>query len=414
MTVCGSGGLGTDYHIQAGYFSTAAVDMLRGSMPKVPILDLPIEQLEVFDRLTQQFYAALIQEAKRIHSVTDPEAIIIATKSGRAAAEKRLAKHEAGLARAQRELLRATGRVESVTNRLAEARARWKERSTAARDLESDVGAAKLEVEEKRCDVDDALTALKDAELAQTADPTLTQPVTDAKSTLLEAEKASTAATGKLKEARRRKGVANTREAEARRRLREVDIKRAAAERALDRAQNKLDLEQLEVLRNQAARDAAIKMMEAVNAKFEFDPFSPLAEGAGSQVLDDPQIIKLARVVWFGSLSSSDLASIGMTGTTNPYQFRKLVFWATAANIDLNEFAGEIDGIMDNVVGIASTMRTQHNRLKSQSKSRRKALDDIIDVLPLEGLQRDILRGLIEISAPSAEDDGAIANGEGS
>ena len=66
MTVKGHGGLGTDYHMQAGYFSAASVDVLRGQMPNMPEVDLPIEQDAAFDRLVQQYYAALLDESDKL------------------------------------------------------------------------------------------------------------------------------------------------------------------------------------------------------------------------------------------------------------------------------------------------------------------------------------------------------------
>lgn len=66
----------------------------------------------------------------------------------------------------------------------------------------------------------------------------------------------------------------------------------------------------------------------------------------------EEQALYLARLVWLGSLSASDVASVGMTQHTNPYQFRKLVFWTTVQNIDINEFATEIDGIIEQVTSL--------------------------------------------------------------
>jgi len=227
MTVTGSGGLGISYRLQAGYFSAAAVDVLRGSMPNVPILDLPIEQFEVFDRLTQHFYAALIQEAKRVHNVSDPEALINASEGSSSSADRRLGR---------------------------------------------------------------------------------TQPY---------------------------------------------------------------------------------------------------------EVFEDEKILRLARVVWMGSLSSSDLASIGMTGNLSPYQFRKLVFWATGMNVDLNQFAGEIDGVIDNAVAIASAAKTQRDQKKKQAKARHAGIQSVIDYLPIDPAQKDLFRGLLESVAPAPlENEGPAGPGD--
>ena len=55
--------------MQAGYFSTAAVDVLRGQMPNIPELDLPPEKLQTYDRLQQTFNAELIAEVDRMANV---------------------------------------------------------------------------------------------------------------------------------------------------------------------------------------------------------------------------------------------------------------------------------------------------------------------------------------------------------
>lgn len=66
MTVRGHGGFGVDYHLQAGYFSAASVDVLRGQMPNLPEVDLPVEQDAAFDRLVSQYYEALTTAGDRL------------------------------------------------------------------------------------------------------------------------------------------------------------------------------------------------------------------------------------------------------------------------------------------------------------------------------------------------------------
>ena len=136
MSICGWGAFGTDYHLQAGYFSAASVDVLRGSMPEIPILDLPVEQLEVFDRLTQQFYAALIQEAKRAAPVKDLEAMIVATESRKGVAEHRLGKLETELAHYER--LRSGAETDRDAKKTV-----LDQKKTTSDDAETKLGAAK-------------------------------------------------------------------------------------------------------------------------------------------------------------------------------------------------------------------------------------------------------------------------------
>jgi hypothetical protein len=71
LSINGCGSL-TKYNLQAGYYSAAAVDILRGRMPDVPELDLPIERAKTFDSLLRHIDKALLQEAKQIAPITDP------------------------------------------------------------------------------------------------------------------------------------------------------------------------------------------------------------------------------------------------------------------------------------------------------------------------------------------------------
>lgn len=229
MTISGWGALGTDYHLQAGYFSSEAVDVLRGSMPEVPILDMPIEQLELYDRTAQQFYASVLQEAKRINPIKDPSSL-----------------------------------------------------------------PAKTE---------------------------------------------------------------------------------------------------------QAQADT---------------PLGALPEGIDVEPFKDDKALEMSRQIWLSSLSKTDLASMGRTQNTNPYQFRKLVFWVSANNIDLNHFAAEIDGVIDNVTAIASTFKGQADQRKAQQESKRKCCEGILNSIPLENeTQRGLLEALFELVLPGSsgahqsETDGA-------
>ncbi|MHC4065108.1 MAG: hypothetical protein ACYSUI_11515, partial [Planctomycetota bacterium] len=112
-----------------------------------------------------------------------------------------------------------------------------------------------------------------------------------------------------------------------------------------------------------------------------------------------------------------DVISVGMTQSTDPYQFRKLVFWATGANIDLNEYATEIDGVLDSVVSIASSYRQQAKARKVAKQSRRTSLETVLDKLETAGQlqpgQAGMITGLIDLDNPqTAEDAGTTAGGE--
>lgn len=72
LTVRGHGGLGSDYHLQAGYFSAASVDVLRGRMPDMPEVDLPLEQNAAFDQLVDRYYTTLLEAAERPATQREP------------------------------------------------------------------------------------------------------------------------------------------------------------------------------------------------------------------------------------------------------------------------------------------------------------------------------------------------------
>jgi hypothetical protein len=111
--------------------------------------------------------------------------------------------------------------------------------------------------------------------------------------------------------------------------------------------------------------------------------------------LDDAMVRKLARLIWLGSLSGADLASIGSSQETDPFVFRKLVFWSTAANIDLSQYAADIDGVLDNVISIAQAERTRAQQRKAERKQRRLAFEDMLKRLPAE--QAASLSGALQL-----------------
>jgi hypothetical protein len=447
MTVTGSGGGFVNYHVQAGYFSAAAVDILRGSMPDVPELDLPVERLEVFDWLNAHFFASLIQEAKRLRHVFDQEALRVSLQGAVAYADERVANAEADISKYGAELTTAQARQTAKEQAQAEARtlveaqraallqARLElSHATASLDglkgelsaLETAVAAvhsevASLEATLARLDSEAAvLKASAEAEGATEADKQAAadkhaeaeaarenlagrQTRADEAATELAGKREARTAAERLVTDKTRavtESATNLQGAEAKERsaAREAE----AAGRAVRGLQDKVTRLTVDKVRQQAARDVAHETLSRLEESGDAPaPFGPLAEGQEAPPLDDAKVIELARLIWYGSLSSSDLASIGMTGNTSPYQFRKLVFWATAANIDLNEMAGEIDGILDNVGAVASAFRTQAKARKVKEDARRKAMGSILDGLEL-GPQGALIRGLLDMENPPA------------
>lgn len=60
-----------------------------------------------------------------------------------------------------------------------------------------------------------------------------------------------------------------------------------------------------------------------------------------------------ARALWFSSLSDTDLISLGQIGSTNPFVFRKLVFYATASSIDLREYESTLTSAINKTATLA-------------------------------------------------------------
>ena len=124
---------------------------------------------------------------------------------------------------------------------------------------------------------------------------------------------------------------------------------------------------------------------------------------------NDGLLKKLTRLIWLGSLSQSDLASMGMTQNTDAYEFRKLVFWSTATDLDLSAYAAEIDSVLDNVTTIAATAKTQAARRKKEQAVRSKTIEQIIGGLPMDAAQATIIDGLFKLGGAT----GASGTGKG-
>ncbi len=464
MTVSGSGGLGTDYHLQAGYFSAAAVDVLRGSMPDIPILDLPIEQMEVYDRLTQQFFAALIQEQKRIHNVTDREAMLVATLSRKNTAKDRVVRlkgekklldeeisaltgesvinkddlatlkvglktaqdsvaaqekeeatqkktlddSQAAVRKAQGVYTEALRKVEGLQWRHADAEREAGHKETVASDAEKSATTEeeKTEAEKLRGAADKALKAasqLKSELRAAKEERDSKVPGEDLVDSLNEAQ------------ADYRNGVSYRIKAEtkvagldgeiAAHHARLAAIRSELPKKKARQATIEADLE-----RHEAASAAADPLLEKLTEAYKDRPLGGRTVPENTDPLTQEKILRLARIIWFGSLSSSDLASIGMTGNANPYQFRKLVYWTTTNNIDLNQFASEIDAILDNVTDIARSYKKQAEQRKAQREGRRNALDELLPALVGSVADEDAIRGVMALLDPDTDKD-ASGNG---
>lgn len=347
MTITGSGGFGTDYHLQAGYFSAAAVDMLRGAMPDIPGLDMDIEHEEAFRRLTSKFRANLLQECKAIARITDAEGRYLLTLDLRRTAQKAVQETK-----------------------------RKKRDAEEAKQRNDDELAASTQLKEETADaVTGARNQLAELERATERDE---NQIANAKKVLAAEEKKQTDAGNRMQAAEDARG-------QIKGRLENINSELKGHEGHLERAETLMG-ELWEIFATDIKTRKPESRLSAVKAK--------------SVKAMDSQAKTLARLIWYASLSDSDLISIGMTQNTNPFQFRKLVFWATASNIDLNEYATEIDAILDNVTGIASSYRELRKQRKKARKSRRSSFETLINNIgPLKN-NSEFLKALFDVVQP--------------
>jgi len=353
MTITGTSVI-AKYNMQAGYFSAAAVDVIRGQMPKIPTLDLPVDRLEVFDRLSDHLYASLIQTANLKWPINDADAASYIGGSPSKRSADRIAEIEGMIARL--------------------------EKDKAVADADVAVKQAFAVLAKKKCD-----KAAGDLEKKAND---ISKPKNKGKGKLAKAK-------GKIEEAQRN--------------LRETADAQKAAETELRRTQRTADAVA-------ANLEALVKQRDRLNAiRITRPGRSPASQPAGdgplpiSYLVSESQIKDLARLIWYGSLSRSDLASIGMTGEASQYAFRKLVFWATARNLDLSQFATEIDGVIENVVSIAQAAKQQAKARKAAHKARRDARFAVLRGIefndPKQGLLMNNLIDLITGERAATEGD---------
>lgn len=469
MTIEGSSGLLANYRMQAGYFSAAAVDVLRGTMPKVPELDLPVEQLEVFERVNTHFSAALIQEAKRIQPVDDPEALRIAATSTRNVSNEQLGRVSIDLKEAQAKLADVNASFESAT-KAADAASADRDKAvahfnTAVIDankaaLDLVLGRRKRDDAQRQKDSalrgvatarqvasDAATDAKKAGEAKRTADAAYTDAKTKAdaapddtalRAALAQATESKDHATTKLDHATQAATDATTRLKAAESDLQtatdlvsnsesplpalsEADTKARAAleasrgpaivarQRATDsaaklvsartdqvRASRDVDSLAVREQRLTASRDVAEQTLAQLGSVVE----APGRVPSGTEEFTEERAVAMLRQMWLTTLSASDRASAGMIKNLDPYQFRKLVFWASVTPMDLNQFSSEVDGVISNSIDMADAVRKQAAQRKQEKldqearvrKAARRAaasgdsgvVDDLLEEAPAE------------------------------
>lgn len=141
--------------------------------------------------------------------------------------------------------------------------------------------------------------------------------------------------------------------------------------------------------------DALLRFAESLPA--------PTSQDGSSAEFDDA-VLARARLVWFGQLSPGDVAAMGMNYTTNPFQFRKLVFWAASKNVDLRSFGSEIDAMLSNATALVRAQKAESDR----RESRRQGLQDLLKTLAQQNTAlapyAEALSALLGADAPTRQE----------
>ncbi|UCF33061.1 MAG: hypothetical protein JSV78_12085 [Phycisphaerales bacterium] len=88
-------------------------------------------------------------------------------------------------------------------------------------------------------------------------------------------------------------------------------------------------------------------------------------------------LIRIARARYLASLDDLSINSIGKTESLNPYVFQKLVFWAEAEPVNLQQFQGQFENIIKNSMAVVKGMRAraeQRRKEKEQEEQQKNSL----------------------------------------
>ena len=120
-------------------------------------------------------------------------------------------------------------------------------------------------------------------------------------------------------------------------------------------------------------------------------------------------MLGIARQAWFAYLSDGDIISMGETRKTDPYQFRKLVFYTSASNIDLSQYSDEIDSAISKVEGLARGFKNIRDAQREAERARRDAAIKnaaaVISTLP--GPQQAAVQILCDTLLPATTESAA-------
>lgn len=126
-------------------------------------------------------------------------------------------------------------------------------------------------------------------------------------------------------------------------------------------------------------------------------------------ISSDDSLVQVARQVWLTRLSTGDVASMGQVQSTDPLEFRKLVFYATAKNIDLEQTIGpQIDSIISHVTTLA-----RHEKQKAKArKNRKQAITNMVRNLPIaDPNARGLIESVISVIDGTADSSASTPSG---
>jgi hypothetical protein len=343
--------LGTDYRMQSGHFSAAAVDVIRGAMPEIPTLDLPLEHARVLDEAVSLYHQRLLRQGYAMVPYQPDRALWM------------------GVAQ----------QIDETRRAILNASKTLDEGKDLQRRLKIAQGLAKR---------------------ANALEPT-TQPVGETPQPPKESPDTNEAQQQALQEAidkawrdlvneAKAAGIEPTAE-NLRPRARQV-LQEALDAQAPERAQAERDLTRLLSLIKQQKADLAkitgtappgkIEDVASALALTEAEARPPTGPAATQPALPfgtelgtiDNQLKELARLIWFASLSTQDLIAMGQLRTTDAYQFRKHVIWISATQFNLEKIGGHIDSIINSAIGLASVAKEQAAKRSAQRKAKKKWL----------------------------------------
>lgn len=135
-----------------------------------------------------------------------------------------------------------------------------------------------------------------------------------------------------------------------------------------------------------------------------------LSSGSISAIEHEALMTQVARQLWLASLSDEDLQSFGQIQSSDPYAFRKLVFYTSAEEIDLEKLGGKIDGIVKNARTLSEQFKLRKEAEIREQQARREQQKEIlkqaVKAMSLSEEQRLLFFSILSIpndSAPSGD-----------